>query len=157
MATKVQVGDIAPDFTAPGTGGQEYSLRDYKGQTVVLVFYPGDATPVCTEQLVSYSAKFERFIDLGAQVLALSPQSVSSHETFSAKYGFRFPLLFDENKQIGESYGVVGMIGFYRRSVFVIDGDGIIRFARRSSAGLDFVRTDVLLEAVAAANATPAA
>lgn len=153
---RLGVGDQAPDFTAPGTGGQEYSLRNYKGQTVVLVFYPGDATPICTEQLVSYSSKFERFVDLSAQVLALSPQNVASHETFSAQYGFQFPLLYDADKAIGSAYGVVGRVGFYRRSVFVIDGDGIVRFARRSLAGLDFVAPEVLLEAVEAANAAPA-
>src|SRR5688572_22099803 len=118
---KPRAGDPAPDFTAPGTGGRTYSLHEYKGQPVVLVFYPGDATPVCTEQLASYTEGFAAFEDVNAAVFALSPQDVASHDQFQARHGFAFPLLFDEDKKIGEMYGVVGPLGFYRRSVVVID------------------------------------
>src|SRR5262245_16766552 len=125
----VRVGDPAPDFTLPGTGGRSYSLSEYRGQPVVLVFYPGDATPVCTKQLNHYTTDIDKFDAVGARVLAISPQSVDSHEQFSADQGgFAFPLLADEDKSVGEAYGVIGPVGFYRRSCFVIDGEGVIRY-----------------------------
>ena len=92
-----------PDFTLPGTGGRSYSLSEYRGQPVVLVFYPGDNTPVCTKQLNAYTDDIGQFADVGAQVLAISPQSVESHEGFAAKHGFAFPLLADADKKVGRA------------------------------------------------------
>jgi peroxiredoxin Q/BCP len=118
---------------------------------VVLVFYPGDATPVCTEQLTSYSRDIGRFAEVGAQVLAISPQDVASHERFSADQGgFGFPLLADTERDVARAYDVLGPVGFYRRSVFVLDADGIVRYAHRSAAGLNFRPVDELVDAVAA-------
>ena len=149
---KVTVGDIAPAFTLPGTGGSSYSLSDYAGKPVVLVFYPGDNTTVCTRQLNSYTEDIDSFTEAGAQVLAVSPQSVSSHEDFSCKQGgFAFPLLADTDKAVGEAYGILGPLGFYRRSVFVIDGAGVVRYAHRAVAGITFRSTDELVKAVKAA------
>jgi thioredoxin-dependent peroxiredoxin len=148
---KVTVGDVAPGFTLPGTGHKTYSLSDFKGKPVVLVFYPGDNTPVCTRQLQSYTQNWEQFEGIGATVLALSPQDVDSHEGFSCKHGFPFPLLADTDKKVGEAYGILGPLGFYRRSVFVVDGAGVIRYAHRSSTGLTYRSTDELVAAVKAA------
>ena len=135
----IAVGDEAPDFTLPGTNDQDYRLSDYRGRTVVLVFYPGDETPVCTKQLTSYSDDISSFSELGAQVLAISAQDVASHERFSAKHGgFGFPLLADKDKAVAGRYGTLGPLGFPRRSVFVVDGDGIIRYAHRAIAGLTY-------------------
>jgi peroxiredoxin len=154
---KPQVGEVAPDFTLPGTGGRSYSLSEYRGQPVVLVFYPGDNTAVCTTQLNSYSNDVDQFEGLGAQVLAVSPQSVASHEDFSCKQGgFKFPLLADEDKALGQEYGIVGPLGFYRRSVFVVGPDGVLRYVHRSSHGLNFKKTDELVRAVKEST-TPAA
>ena len=115
----------------------------------MLVFYPGDNTTVCTRQLNEYSGSVDEFATLGAQMLAVSPQSVKSHEEFSCKQGgFGFPLLADEDKQIAKDYGVLGPLGFYRRCVFVVDGDGVIRYAHRAVTGLTFRPTDELLNAV---------
>jgi thioredoxin-dependent peroxiredoxin len=148
----IGVGDEAPDFTLPGTGGRTYTLSEYRGQPVVLVFYPGDNTPVCTEQLNSYTTGIEDFGRVGAQVLALSPQDVESHEGFAAAQGgFAFPLLADVDKQVGEAYGVLGPLGFYRRSAFVVDGNGIIRYVHRAVSGMTYRSTDELVEAVRAA------
>jgi len=142
----LRTGDLAPEFTAPGTGGRSYSLSELRGAPAVLVFYPGDATPVCTEQLGRYTADFGQFAEVGAQIWALSPQDVESHERFQAAHGFAFPLLYDEGKRIGHDYGVVGPLGFYRRSVFVIDADGVVRMARRATAGLSYTPTADILE-----------
>ena len=152
MGTKVTVGDLAPAFTLEGTGGT-YSLSDYAGRPVVLVFYPGDNTPVCTRQLQAYTENWEQFENIGAAVLALSPQDVESHDGFSCKFGFKFPLLADVDKKVGEAYGILGPLGFYRRSVFVIDGKGIIQYAHRSTTGLTYRSSDELVAAVRAASA----
>ena len=146
------MGDAAPDFTLPGTGGSDYTLSSYRGQPVVIVFYPGDNTAVCTTQLKSYTADFDEFEGVDAQLLAISPQDVKSHEGFSSKHGFKFPLLADTDKKVGEAYGVLGPIGFYRRSVFVVDKEGVIRYAHRAIAGLTYKSSDELVKAVKAAS-----
>jgi peroxiredoxin len=148
------VGDAAPDFSLPGTGGQDYSLSSYRGRPVVLVFYPGDNTAVCTTQLKSYTADFDEFADVDAQILAISPQGVASHEGFTEKHGFKFPLLADVDKVVGQAYGVLGPIGFYRRSVFVVDAAGVVRYAHRAIAGLTYKSTDELVKAVKAAKSS---
>jgi peroxiredoxin Q/BCP len=134
----VGVGDRAPDFALPGTGDREYSLSEFLGQPVVLVFYPGDDTPVCTKQLNAYNDGLDRFDALDAQILGISAQGIDSHEAFSGKHGFQFPLLADEDKEVAASYGTLGPIGFPRRSVFIIDREGIIRYAHKAMAGLTF-------------------
>ena len=153
---RLGVGDRAPEFTLPGTDDRDYSLSDHRGRPVVLVFYPGDNSPVCTMQLNTYSADIERFEHLGAQVLAISPQDVDSHEQFAAVHQFRFPLLADVDKRVARAYGVLGPVGFYRRSVFVVDARGVIRYAHRSPAGLTFRPTEEILAAIAAARTSAA-
>ncbi len=132
------VGDQAPDFSLPGTGGRNYTLGEFRGHPVVLVFYPGDDTPVCTKQLNSYNDDLEQFSEMNAQVIGISAQDVSSHDAFAGKHGFEFPLLADVDKAVAGLYGTLGPIGFPRRSVFIIDGDGVVRYAHRAIAGLTF-------------------
>jgi peroxiredoxin Q/BCP len=148
----VGVGDQAPAFTLPGTGGHTYSLSDYAGSPVVLVFYPGDDTPVCTKQLNSYNDDLDQFEGVGAQVIAVSAQDITSHDQFSDKHGFNFPLLADTDKAVAGLYGTLGPIGFPRRSVFVIDAQGVIRYAHRAIAGLTYRPVSELVEAVKAAS-----
>lgn len=150
----IGTGDRAPEFTLPGTGGRDYSLSSYLGAPVVLVFYPGDNTPVCTTQLRSYTADWARFEQLGAAILGISPQDVASHESFSAANDFPFPLLADTDKAVGERYGILGPLGFYRRSAFVVDPEGVVRYAHRAVAGTTFRRTDELVRAIEAAART---
>ncbi len=153
-----EVGGPAPDFTLDGSDGSDagrrtYSLTEHRGKVVVLVFYPGDNTPVCTRQLNAYTEDIGSFEEVGAQVLAVSPQSVQSHDDFSCKQGgFGFPLLADTDKAVGEAYGILGPLGFYRRSVFVVDAEGIVRYAHKAVAGLTFRSTKELVEAVRAAS-----
>ena len=132
------VGDAAPDFTLPGTGGRDYTLSEFRGQPVVLVFYPGDDTPVCTKQLNSYNDGFEEFENLDAAVVGISAQDVSSHEAFAAKHGFRFPLLSDVDKTVAAAYGTLGPLGFPRRSVFVVGADGRLTYVHRALAGVTY-------------------
>ncbi len=134
----ISIGDRAPDFTLPGTNGSTHSLSDFAGKPLVLVFYPGDDTPVCTRQLNSYNEGIEQFADLDAQVVAISAQDVASHDAFSDKHGFQFPLLADVDKEVAGAYGTLGPLGFPRRSIFIIDADGVVRYAHRAIAGLTF-------------------
>lgn len=153
-----EIGLPAPDFELDGSddtdaGRRRYTLAEYRGQVVVLVFYPGDSTPVCTRQLNAYTEDISSFEAAGAQVLAISPQSVASHDDFSCKQGgFGFPLLADTDKAVGDAYGILGPLGFYRRSVFVVDAQGLVRYAHRAVAGLTFRSTKELVDAVRAAS-----
>jgi peroxiredoxin Q/BCP len=147
----LKVGDKAPDFTLPGTGSRDYRLSDYLGQPVVIVFYPGDATPVCTKQLNEYNDGLEQFSGLGAQVLAISSQGLESKEDFAAKNGFGFPLLADVDKTVAKAYGILGPLGFPRRSVFVVDAQGVVRYVHRALAGVTYRPVSELVEAINAA------
>lgn len=147
----IEVGDKAPAFTLMGSGGKSYSLSDYLGKPIVLVFYPGDNTAVCTKQLCSYNNELAQFKDIGAQVLGISAQDVASHDAFSAKHGFGFPLLADTAKEVAKAYGILGLLGMVRRSIFVIDSQGVVRYAHRSALGLTFRPVDELVAAVRSA------
>ncbi|MEY3615989.1 MAG: hypothetical protein RLZZ518_991 [Actinomycetota bacterium] len=150
MTRAVDVGDQAPEFTLPGTGAASFSLSNYRGSPVVLVFYPGDNTPVCTRQLCAYNNELAQFAGLSAQVLGISAQDVASHETFAAKHGFKFPLLADTDKSVHRAYGVLGLMDMPRRSVFVLDGAGVIRYAHRAVLGVTYRPVRELVDAIAA-------
>lgn len=134
---KLQEGDAAPEFELPGTGGKIYRLSDYRGGRVVIAFYPGDFTAVCTKQFCSYRDEGERLDGLGAQVLGISPQSVESHERFVEEKRLNVPLLADEDKSVARAYGVLAG-PLVRRAIFVVDEEGILRHRKVSLAGLTF-------------------
>jgi peroxiredoxin Q/BCP len=140
----VRSGERAPEFTLDGVEGdgltrRSFALDDYRGQLVVAVFYPADNSPVCTAQLRSYTEDIGAFARVGAQVLAISPQSVDDHAQFAQDNGgFAFPLLADVDKDVARAYGILGPIGFYRRSVYVIDGGGVVQWAQRRHTDRDF-------------------
>jgi peroxiredoxin Q/BCP len=102
------------------------------------VFYPGDDTPVCTRQLNAYNEGLDQFAALDAQVVGISAQGIDSHEAFAGKHGFKFPLLADADKEVAAAYGTLGPIGFPRRSVFIVDREGTVRYAHRAIAGLTY-------------------
>jgi thioredoxin-dependent peroxiredoxin len=145
---KVDVGDIAPDFALPGTGGRTYRLSDYRGKKVVLAFYPGDFTAVCTKQFCSYRDEGERLDQLGADVLGISPQGVDSHERFTEEKKLNVPLLADEDKAVAKAYGIVAG-PLVRRAIFVIDEGGKIGFRKVTLAGLTYESVADLERAVA--------
>jgi peroxiredoxin Q/BCP len=146
MASTPEIGTEAPDFVLQGTspeGRREYVLSDLRGRPVVLAFYPGDDTAVCTKQLCSYQDQLSRFEDLDALVLGISSQNLDSHERFAAKRGLTFPLLADPDKTVIRLYGVGGVFGS-RRAVFVVDADGIVRWAHVSTLGLTYQDVDTI-------------
>ncbi len=150
----VQVGDRAPDFVLDGVHRgrrSPYRLSDLRGRSVVLVLYPGDDTPVCTRQLTSYTDDLSSFAEVEAEVLAVSPQGLDSHEAFAARHGLQVPLLADPDKATFSAYGALGPLGFPRRSAFVIDAEGIVCYAHRAVAGLTFRSSAELVAAVRAA------
>lgn len=152
----IGAGDVAPDFSLDGVDGdgvnrRSYSLSECRGAPVVLVFYPADNSAVCTAQLRSYTDDIGAFSAIGARVFAISPQSVDAHAAFARRNaGFAFPLLADTDKTVGRAYGILGPIGFYRRSIVVVDGEGFVRWAHRAAAGLTFRPVDEIVDAVRA-------
>ena len=136
--TRVEVGDRAPDFELTGTGKRTYRLTDFRGRWLVLAFYPGDFTPVCTRQFCSYRDAADRLDELDAEVLGISPQSLDSHERFRAKYGLTVPLLADPDRAMIRAYGVLGPGGLVRRSIFIVDPTGIVRYRHVALLGLHY-------------------
>jgi peroxiredoxin Q/BCP len=147
---KVDVGDSAPDFELPGSGGKTYKLSEFRGSKVILAFYPGDFTTVCTKQFCSYRDNDERIDNLGAQVLGISAQSVDSHERFIAENSLNVPLLADEDRSVAKAYGVAAG-PLVRRSIFLVDEQGVIRYRHVALVGLGYQDIGDLEQAVAAA------
>jgi len=157
MAKTPDIGVAAPDFTLPGvtlTGGQaergDYSLSAQRGHPLVLAFYPGDNTAVCTRQLCSYTSELESFTSLDAAVWAISPQDLDSHEGFARKYKLAFPLLADTELAVTKRYGIGLGSSNLRRSVFVIDADGVLRWKHVTLVGLTFPRANVIAKQLTA-------
>jgi peroxiredoxin Q/BCP len=140
----VGVGDQAPDFELEGTGGRTYRLSDYAGRWVILAFYPGDFTPVCTRQFCSYRDAADRLDELDAEVLGISPQTVASHERFRREHELTVPLLADPERRAIRAYGVLGPAGLVRRSVFIVDPNGVIRHRHVALLGLTYESVDEL-------------
>ncbi len=149
----LRVGDAAPGFELEGYPDGLYSLKSMLGRTLVLAFYPEDHSPVCTLQLRAYSDGMPDFSGLGAAVWGVSPQNPETHRVFAERQSLSIPLLSDLDKKVGAAYGVLGPLGFYRRSVFVINRQGIITFCHRTTAGLTYQPTSTLLKAVREAEA----
>lgn len=146
---KVDVGDVAPEFELPGSGGKTYKLSDYRGRKVILAFYPGDFTTVCTRQFCSYRDNDERIRSLGAEMLGISPQSVDSHERFIAENDLNVPLLADEDRSVAGAYGVAAG-PLVRRAIFLVDEEGVIRYRHAALVGMTYQSIDDLEQAVAA-------
>ncbi|NJQ07836.1 peroxiredoxin [Streptomyces lonarensis] len=155
-----RVGEPAPDFTLPGgvlADGSfdraDHTLSSHRGAPVVLAFYPGDNTAVCTKQLCSYSGGLDRFTELGARVWGISPQDLDSHEGFARRHDLRMPLLADTDREVARAYGVaVPGLGL-RRSVFLVGPDGVLRWKHVALLGATFQPVDTLARELAALDA----
>jgi thioredoxin-dependent peroxiredoxin len=146
MAKTPQVGEQAPDFELPGTGGP-FRLSEHRGERVVLLFYPGDNTPVCTKQFCSYRDRADDFAALDATVVGISAQDVDSHEGFIEKNTLTVPLLADVDGAVAKSYSAHGRMGT-KRAVVVIDEEGVVRHRHDHLLGLDYQSVDDLKAAL---------
>ncbi len=153
MAKNPQVGEAAPDFELAGTDGS-FRLSEHRGERVVLLFYPGDNTMVCTKQFCSYRDRANDFADLHATVVGISSQDLESHEAFAAKHSLNVPLLADVDKQVARSYDAFSPRLGVKRAVIVIDEEGIVRHRHDHLLGLDYQSVD---ELKAVLDALPAA
>jgi peroxiredoxin Q/BCP len=156
MAKTPQVGEQAPDFELPGTDGP-FKLSQHRGERVVLLFYPGDNTMVCTKQFCSYRDRAADFAGLNATVVGISSQDLASHEGFIAKHGLNVPLLSDVDRQVAISYSAFSPRLGIKRAAIVIDEDGIVRHRHDHLLGLDYQSVDELKATLDAIGAAPAA
>ena len=154
MGRALAVGDVAPDFELDSTRGRIRLSECLAGGPLLLVFYPGDDTPVCTKQLCDYRDNLDVFSDVGIQVLAINPQSSESHEAFARKYELPFPLASDLDRKCCAAYGAVGLLGMTKRALYLIGRDGRVKYQRvdfplfrRSAAELREVIADLDLGA----------
>ncbi|MCI0577985.1 MAG: redoxin domain-containing protein [Chloroflexi bacterium] len=134
-ATALRPGTPAPDFSLPGTTGRTLSLSGFKGQPVVLVFYPADGSPVCSNQLALYNEALPLFAEFDAQLLAISVDDLASHHDFAGQLGLAFPLLADSDPKgrVAQTYGVYDrQSGDSQRALFVIDEGGTVRWSHVS-------------------------
>lgn len=143
------LGVPGPDFTLEGVEAgvrRTFTLDHARGAPVVLAFYPGDDTMTCTKQMCSYQDNLARLTDLRAQVWGISPQDLDSHERFASKRALTFPLLADPDRTAIKAYGVNGPLGHTKRSVFVLDAEGVLRWSHVSTLGLTYQDGDTLAD-----------
>ena len=148
MAPAPQTGDPAPDFTLEGTDGP-FRLSDQRGRRVVLLFYPGDDTSVCTKQFCSYRDRAEDMAALDAVVVGISEQDLVSHQAFTARHGLNVPLLVDESRAVARAYGVTVPVLGTRRAEIVVDEAGVVRYRNVHTVGLDYASVDELADVLA--------
>ena len=126
---EINIGQMAPNFNLQDQNGKWHTLNDYKGQWVVLFFYPKDGTPGCTTEACSFRDNIFEFKGLDTQLLGVSLDDVRSHKEFSEKYSLPYPILADVTKECAEKYGVMGtfmMMSIAKRESFIIDPEGKI-------------------------------
>ena len=137
MSRTPAVGEQAPDFTLEGTAGP-FTLSEHRGEKVVLLFYPGDDTPVCTKQFCSYRDNAEAFGALGATAVGISGKGVDSKQEFADKHGLTVPLLADSDQSVAKAYDCWSKLRGTRRSVVIVDEQGVVRHRHDHTLGLDF-------------------
>ena len=130
----LEVGQVAPDFELPDADGKIHKLSDYRGQKIVLYFYPRDNTAGCTKEAVSFRDHIDAFKRHGVVVLGVSPDTPESHRKFAEKYGLNFTLLSDPEHKVLEAYGVWQEKNMYgkkkwgvKRTTYIIDENGVIQ------------------------------
>jgi len=148
MPKHPDVGEPAPDFELDGTDGT-FRLSEHLGERVVLLFYPGDNTAVCTKQFCSYRDNSEAFGALDATVVGISSQSVDSHQGFTAKHGLNVPLLADDGGAVAKQYDACAPVVGTKRAVIIVDEEGVVRHRHDHLLGLDFQSVNDLREALA--------
>ncbi|MDH3492455.1 MAG: peroxiredoxin [Acidobacteriota bacterium] len=149
----MKIGEKAPDFTLIDGAGNEWTLSEQKGKTVLLLFYPGDNTPVCTKQMCSVRDNWDDYLATGAEVVGISTDPVDSHHKFSEKYDLPLKLLSDEKAEVIRKYGVGSWFpGKSSRAEVVIDKDGSIAYYNVQSLGIFKASDAEVIAAIEEAN-----
>ena len=144
-----KVGAPAPDFTLKDGHGDEWRLSANLGKVVVLLFYPGDETPICTRQMCSVRDRWEDYSSTGAEVVGISTDSVESHQKFAEHHELPLRLLSDSSAEVAKLYGARSLIpGKVARSVFVIDANGVMRYRDVRPLGLFRPKDDEVIKAI---------
>jgi peroxiredoxin len=138
--TGLQAGTPAPDFELLATPDQSVTLADFRGHPLVMAFYPADWSPVCTDQMALYNEVLPEFRRLGAELVGISVDGAWCHAAFASHRNLHFPLLadFEPKGELARSYGVYhSKLGMSERALFVLDGDGVIRWSYVSPIGVN--------------------
>lgn len=149
----MKIGENAPDFTLKDGDGNYWKLSEHLGETVVLLFYPGDDTPVCTKQLCSVRDSWADYQKTGATVVGISMDSAASHKQFAEKYDLPLTLLSDETGEVVGKYQVKSWLpNRSARAVVVADKTGAVSYYKTESVSLFRPKDDDILQAIAKAN-----
>ena len=149
MSNNLSINEPAPDFTLKDGNGVDWRLSDQRGKVVVLLFYPGDETPVCTRQMCSVRDRWDDYLATGAEVVGISGDSIESHKNFAEHHNLPLRLLSDSERAVAKLYGAESFIpGRVARAVFVIDGKGILRYRDVRPIGLFKPKDDVTIAAI---------
>jgi peroxiredoxin len=151
----VQVGEKAPDFSLPNHSGEEVSLSDFRGRKVVLVFYPLDFSPVCSDQLSVYQEVLPEIEEAGATLVGIRVDSSWAHRAFREKLGLGMPLLadFEPKGEATRSYGAyLDAAGHGNRSLVLIDEEGVVRWVHESPTPLEIPGANLIFDALAESN-----
>lgn len=148
MAKGPEVGEEAPEFELEGTDGS-FRLSEHRGERIVLLFYPGDDTPVCTRQFCSYAEQSDDMGALEATVVGISQQDVASHTAFREKHSIPVPLLADTDGAVGKAYGLTRPVLGTQRGVVIVDEAGKVVYRHEHTLGLDFQTVEDLQAALA--------
>ncbi|HMU33272.1 MAG TPA: peroxiredoxin [Pyrinomonadaceae bacterium] len=141
--------DTAPDFTLKDGDGGDWTLSDHRGQVVVLLFYPGDNTPVCTRQLCSVRDHWGEYQLTGAEVVGISTDSVASHKSFAEEHDLPLRLLADTDRKVSEAYGMKSWLpGRSARGVIVINRDGKVAYQKVQVLSIFRPADEDVLEAI---------
>jgi peroxiredoxin Q/BCP len=149
MSNNLSVNEPAPDFTLKDGNGDDWRLSGQRGKVVVLLFYPGDETPVCTRQMCSVRDRWDDYLATGAEVVGISGDSVESHKNFAEHHNLPLRLLSDSERAVAKLYGAESFIpGRVARAVFVIDPKGILRYRDVRPIGLFKPKDDATIAAI---------
>lgn len=148
-STGILVGDRAVDFALTDGQGREWRLSDKRGRVVVLLFYPGDETPICTRQMCSVRDRWEDYLATGAEVVGISMDTVESHEKFAEHHVLPLLLLSDSTGEVSKTYNALSWFpGRSARAVVVLDKDGVIRYRKVQALSLFRPSDDDVINAI---------
>ncbi len=145
----MKIGDTAPNFSLKDGNGDEWNLSEQRGKTVVLLFYPGDDTPVCTAQMCSVRDNWSQYTATGAEVVGISMDSEKSHKSFADKYNLTLKLLSDKSGEVTEKYAMKSWLpGRSARGVVVIDKNGKVAYHKVQSLSLFKPNDEEIIDAI---------